>query len=85
MQQFRRRQRAPDRQRAESVAEVPVGAEVHVAFPQQELQGGVGLFLGEADVRQVVHGLKVPAQGLGGLGVRLFRQPGDDLIEFYDV
>ena len=46
MQQFRRRQRAPDRQRAESVSEVPVGAEVHVAFPQKELQSGVGLFLG---------------------------------------
>ena len=28
---------------------------------------------------------EVPAQGLGGLGVRLLRQPGDDLIEFYDV
>ena len=55
MKQLCRCQCASDGESAEGITEVPVGAEIHISFPDQKLQRGVCLLLGKADVRQIVH------------------------------
>ena len=51
VQQLCRCERASDRERSECIAKIPVGAKVHIAFTDQELQRSVRLLLGKADVR----------------------------------
>ena len=48
-------------------------------------EGGLRLRLRVLDVKQVVHGLQVPAQLLAGKGIRVLLELRDDLVIFNDM